>query len=222
MTGKIKQNLTSESGAVAIVEATFVFPVMFIVLFFLIYMGNAYYIKAQVESVVERYAIQGAAYCADPILETIKETGSVPSLSSPDLKIEPYRYIFGGMDNVETDICNFVEAEIKNSSVTFFRNMEPRLITPTHNIAKFNNYVVYSTFSVEAKYEIQFPIKFFGSNTPAVLTISSRAEVPVNDTAEFIRNTDMVIDVFHGTKIGQKISDVFGKINDFISSFASK
>ena len=42
----------SENGTV-IIEATFVFPIMFIILFFLIYMGNAFYMKAQVESVVE-------------------------------------------------------------------------------------------------------------------------------------------------------------------------
>lgn len=47
--------------------------------------------KAQVESVVEQKAIQGAAYCADPILETMKETGKFPSLSA--LETKPYRYI---------------------------------------------------------------------------------------------------------------------------------
>lgn len=53
-----------------------------------------------------------------------------------------------------------------------------------------------------------------------MLVITSRAEAPVDDTAEFIRNTDMVIDVFSKSKVAQKISDVFGKINDFISGFA--
>ena len=74
MTGKnsICSKLNSENGTV-IIEATFVFPIMFIILFFLIYMGNAFYMKAQVESVVEQKAIQGAAYCADPILETMKQ-----------------------------------------------------------------------------------------------------------------------------------------------------
>lgn len=215
----INRKLNSESGAVQIVEATFVFPIMFIILFFLIYMGNAHYVKAQVESVVEQYAIQGANYCADPILETIKETGSVPSLSS--LNVKPYRYIFGGMDNVETKISRAVLTEIRGNSTSFFKNMKP-VITSGSDIAKYNNYVVYSTFSVDVKYTIQFPIKFLGESTPPILSLESRAEVPVNDTAEFIRNTDMVIDYFHGTKVGQAISDAFGKINDFISGFASR
>lgn len=220
MIGTIKRLYKSEKGAVQIVEATFVFPIMFIILFFLIYMGNAYYVKAQVESVVETYAIEGAGYCADPILETIKKTGSVPSLSN--LKTQPYRYIFGGMNDIESEIGRNVESEINGQSSSFFRNMKPKLKTSYSNIAKFNNYVVYSTFSVEVEYVVEFPIRFMGADAPPMLTINSRSEVPVNDTAEFIRNTDMVIDLFHGTKIGQSISDVFGKINDFISSFASK
>lgn len=209
-----------ETGAVQIVEAAFVFPIMFIILFFLIYMGNAFYVKAQVESVVEKYAVQGANYCADPILSTLKTYDAVPSLDS--LKTEPYRYLFGGMSSIETEIRNSVESEISGKTSSFFKNMQPQLIGSSSDIAKFNNYVVYSTFSVQVKYKVCFPIRFFGYDAPSVLEISSRAEVPVNDTAEFIRNTDMVIDLFHGTKIGQKISDVFGKINDFLSNFAGK
>lgn len=220
MVGKFKKYIKNEKGAVQIVEAAFVFPIMFIILFFLIYMGNAYYIKAQVESVVEKYAIQGAGYCADPILENMKENGTVPSLSG--LKTQPYRYIFGGMNDIESSIGTAVEKEVSGNYTSLFSNMAPKLKTNKNNIAKFNNYVVYSTFSVEVKYEIAFPISFLGADSPTVMTVNSRAEVPVNDTAEFIRNTDMVIDLFHGTKVGQKISDVFGKINDFISSFASK
>lgn len=221
MTEKIFKHTKKETGAVQIVEAAFVFPVMFIILFFLIYMGNAFFIKAQVEGVVEARAIEGAAYCADPMLQAIKANkNQVPSLSS--LKTEPYRYVFGGMDNIERIIGDAVESDLSGGGVSFFKNMKPKLKTPKRNIAKFNNYVVYSTFSVEVKYELKFPIRFLGSDSVTIMTISSRAEVPVGDTAEFIRNTDMVIDLFYGTKIGKSISDVFGKINGFISSFSTK
>lgn len=208
-----------EGGAVQIVEATFVFPIMFIILFFLIFMGNAFYLKAQVEASVEQYALKGAAYCADPLLKTI-EQGTVPSLG--DLDIQPYRYIFGGMDGVENDIAQQVRGEFGDNAFTFFSTMYPQLETPTHDIAKFHNYVVYSTFSVDVEYAVKFPIRFLGADAPTVLIIHSRAEVPVNDTTEFIRNTDMVLDLFHGSKILQSISDAFGKINDFLTNFASK
>lgn len=221
MIGKIFRHTRKETGAVQIVEAAFVFPIMFIILFFLIYMGNAFFVKAQVEGVVESRAIEGASYCADPMLQAIKDNnGAVPSLDN--IKTEPYRYIFGGMDSVGSTIATKVQNDIEGNTASFFNNMKPKLKTSKSNIAKFNNYVVYSTFSVEVKYELKFPIKFLGADTPTIMTISSRAEVPVSDTAEFIRNTDMVVDLFYGTKIGQAISDVFGKINGFISSFSSK
>lgn len=220
MTGRERRKIKNEHGAVQIVEASFVFPVMFIILFFLIYMGNAFYTKAQIDAVVTQHAILGANYCADPILETIVNEGGIPSID--DLDVEPYRYIFGGMDDVEKEIAGKVESAIEGNTVSFFKNMKPNIQTPRNKIAKFNNYVIYSTFAVEVMYEIEFPIRFLGRKTPTILTLTSRAEAPVSDTCEFIRNTDMVLDLFGETKIGQTISDVFGKINDFISSFASK
>ncbi len=140
---------------------------------------------------VETRAIQGAGYCADPMLQTIKDNnGTVPSLKN--IKTEPYRYIFGGMDSIENKIASEVQNDIEGNAVSFFKNMKPSLKMPKSDIAKFNNYVVYSTFSVEVKYELKFPIKLLGADSPTVMTINSRAEVPVNDTAEFIRNTDMI------------------------------
>lgn len=217
MIGKIKEKLNKEDGAVQIVEATFVFPIMFIILFFLIYMGNAYYVRAQVEAIVVDKAIAGANYCTDPILQTIKNDGVIPKLSELDL--DPYRY-FSGMNGVEEKISREVEEAIEGSSVSLFRNMEPVVKTRRADISKYNNYVLYSTFSVEVRCEVEFPIKFLGRSTPNLLVITSRSEIAVNDTAEFIRNTDMVIDYFEDSKLGQSIKGVFDKINDFLDTFA--
>ena len=216
MIGKIKNKLKKEDGAVQIVEATVVFPIMFIILLFLIYMGNAFYIKAQVEATVAQKAIAGANYCADPILQTIKETGSVPNIK--DLQLDPYRY-FTGMNGVEMKIKQDVKKEIDGSTASFFKNMSPVVKTSD---AKYNNYLLYATFSVEVQCELEFPIKFFGEATPPVFVIRSRSEVAVNDTAEFIRNTDMVIDYFGDTNLGRSIQSVFEKVNTFISNFPKK
>ena len=217
---KIKNGKFNRESGMVVVEASFIFPIMFIILFILIYMGNAHYLKAQVEEIVTEQAIEGAKSCSDPLLIKIKETGSVPSLK--DLKTEPYRYLFGGMDEIEKSVSAEVVRLIEEESGSFFGNMTPKVSTSTSKIAKFNNYVVYSTFSVEVEYVIEFPISFLGADKPIMLTVNSRADVPVNDTPEFIRNTDMVIDLFHGTKVGESISSVFGKIRDVMSNFAKK
>ncbi len=215
---KIINRIKDENGAVQIVEASFVFPIMFFILIFLLYMGNAFYAKAQVESVVQTYAIEGANKCADPLLELI-ENNQLPSLNQID--IQPYRYVFGSMNSVEKEISTKVIETISGKSTTFYKGMKAQLGSKS-NIAKYTNYVVYSTFAVEVKYSITFPIRFMGTEPPVILQLTSRAEVPVNDTTEFIRNTDMVLDLFYGSQLANKISDTFSKINDFISSFAQK
>ena len=54
------------------------FPIMFFVLLFLIYMGNMFYMRSQVDAIVAKAAVKAAAYQADPQLKTIMEQGSVP------------------------------------------------------------------------------------------------------------------------------------------------
>lgn len=220
MIGKIKNLIKSEDGAAQIIEASIVFPVMFIVLLFLIYLGNAYYMQSHINSIVMVKAVEGAAYCADPMLETIKKDGSIPSVG--DLDLDPYRYILGGMDDIETKIGREVCDEIENSTASLFKNMKPEVCTAKNKIAHFNNHLLYSTFSVEVECEIDFPIKFLGRSTPPMITVKCCSDVAVNDSAEFIRNVDMVMDFFVGTKFGDNVKNVFDKINDFLNTFASK
>lgn len=217
MVGMIRKQLDSERGAVTIVEAAIIFPIMFIVLIFLIYMGNAFYIKTQIDGIVVDKAIKGAAYCADPLLATIEETGSVPALK--DLDVQPYRYLFGGMDDIEASIGSEVTREIQGTYTSFFKNMKPEVQSSS---AKFNNYILYSTFSVDAKCKIGFPIRMLGTDETFAITLNVRSEVAVNDTTEFIRNVDMAIDYFGDSPVGEKISNLFQKIRDFMDSFADK
>lgn len=221
MIGKFMKVIQNENGAVSIVEASIVFPVMFIVLFFLIFMGNMFFVQAQVEAVVQTNAIRGATLCSDPLLEYVEEQGNYPSPG--DLSVKPYRYIFGGMNDIETKVEKSVKADLESSNSTFFKNMQPKIRNKGKGkIAKYNNFVLYSTFSVEVDYTITLPISFFGSEKLKVADMSARAEVAVNDTPEFIRNTDMVVDMFSGTKLGNKIQDVFNKINSFLSDIGGK
>ncbi len=211
--------LTKNESGLVIVEASIVFPIMFIVLFTLIYMGNAYYLKSQIESIVVSHAVSGANFCEDPLLETLKLENSIPEVK--DLDSEPYRYIFGGMAEIEDKISGEVIEKFDEAGLSFFNNMKPELTSTKSEIASFNNYVVYSTFSVDLEATVVMPIKMFGEEDFKIITYKSRAEVPVTDVTEFIRNTDMVIDMISGTKLGDTISGLFGKVNEFINQFAN-
>ncbi len=215
---KFLDKFKNENGVV-IVEATIIFPFVFFVLFFLIYYGSARYEKAKVDSYVMQSAILGAQCSKDPYQYDMYKD---PNKGIPTTyrNCEPYRYFIGGMDDVENKISADVVNYINDTSSTFFVGMNPQLKTSQDKIAKFNNYLVYSTFSVEISYEVEFPIKFLGSDTPTILEWNSRAEVSVNDAPEFIRNIDMVQDLFERTAAGDKIKSAFNKINSFIGKFS--
>lgn len=128
-----------KEAGMMIVEATIVFPVMFLVIFLFIFLGNAYYQKAQVESIVSQLALDGAAYCANPMIKSIEETKSIPELKA--LQTKPYRYLIGGMDTVKTDIQKEAISRIEGLSSGLFAGMEPEGYKGSLKV-KFNNQVI--------------------------------------------------------------------------------
>lgn len=225
-TNNIKEKIRNQNGAV-IVEASIVIPVMFFVLFFIIFIGNMYYEQAKVDEIVLTYATKGAKYVADPSLYDI-DNGHPVSKNVDNTDIEPYRYIFGSISEgtiskIEDKISEQVKTKINENSLVLFSNGETRYVgTDNKKVATFKNYVVYSTFVVQVNYEVKFPIRFLGSKDPTVIKLSSRAEVAVSDAPEFIRNVDMVVDLMEGTKASETIKSIFEKIDGFVDKFTKK
>lgn len=209
----MKKFLKNEKGML-IVEATFVFPIMFIVIFLMIFLGNAYFQRSRVESIVTDMAFYGAAQCADPLLKHVEAAGTMPE--KPEYEIEPYRYVLGGMDNIERDVSEQIGTKVRDLSTGLFSHMKPE--TSSLNV-KFNNSFIYSTFSVEMLYKIKIPIKFPGMQDYFALKVSSRVDVPVSDTPEFIRNVNMVEDWVQTTEVGQDVSQKANEIMDEVGNF---
>lgn len=220
MTSRIKNLLRDESGAMVIVEATFVFPIMFFVIFFLFFMGNMYLSKAYTDNLVTETAIRVAAKCADPNLETIISNNNKVPDGINALKNEPYRYIL----NPDVTVGNGSIKESKDSGVdlifnnennfnTFFKGMEPQLNRDDINI-KFNNNLVSYSLLITATYKISLPWKFIFSDEIEIYSFTSHAEVPVSDAPEFIRNIDMVIDYMQQSKGIQECKEKIEKLFD--------
>ena len=209
------ERIKNSRGA-TIVEATFVFPIMFFIVLLLVFLGNAYYQRSQIEAVVTEAAFEGAARCTDPFHTYVKDKRSVPSFGFTN-DFEPYRYIVGGMKSIEGDIKTEMEQKLVQKTVSVFNGMRPQF----KNLgADYSSYIVYSTFSTQAEYEIVFPIKMFFSDYIPIFKYKVRAEVPVNDTPDFVRNVDMVVDYVKqsgiGDKIANTIADKFTKITNFL------
>ena len=216
------KKMKKEDGAL-IVEATMVFPVMFLIIFLMIFMGNAYFQKSRIDSISMRMAYFGSAQCADPLLRVVADRG-VPSLADANYSIEPYRYMFGevgkesGMNKIETQVKEQINTKIKGLKTGLFSGMKPNVSKVT---AEFNNYFVYSNFEVEVVYKIPLPIRLIGMSKYFEVYYTSRCEVPVSDTPEFIRNVSMVEDWVESTEKGQdvikKASDIMDKVGEFIN-----
>lgn len=199
----------NEKGAL-IMESTLVFPVMFFVLFFLIYMGNMMYLRSRVDSIVSSAAVEAAAYCADPYLPQVKG-GTVPSTIND---VKPYHNLLGN-SSLADPVRNKMVSKINSLGTGFFSGMG--LTSVTVNTFQYNKGLITSTFTVDVSYRIKFPIKFIGDEKSTILLFHSTQTVPVTDTGEFILDVDMAVDFMQQTGLDQKLNKMMENIKQFFS-----
>ena len=201
----MKRKAFCERGAL-FVEATIVFPIMFVIIFILLYAGNAYLQKSRVEKIVTAAALEGAARCADPMLGTVAD-GGTPGI---DADIYPYRYFFSGeMDKIADEIETELGAELDSMSGGLFAGMEPDVSEVS---VEFNNGFIYSTFSVDVEGKVKIPLRMLFEKEFLFMNVSCHMDVPVSDTSEFLRNVNMVEDYLEKFGIKEKIDDAREKL----------
>ena len=165
-----------------------------------------FYIRSQVDSITSRGAIQAAAYVADPMLEEVKESGSVPRSIN---NVQPYHSLLG---NDVGKIQNKMNEELNGLGTGFFAGMGIQ----NHSVSlRFENHIFYSTVTADVDFQVKFPIRFFGSDQPVALKMHSRSVAPVTDTPEFIQNVDMAIDYADSTGLSEKLNQLTGKVREF-------
>ena len=207
----------NQRGAVTIIEATFVFPIMFFVIFAMLMACEGYYQYARVERACITAAIQGASRCENPMLETVQNKGSVPT-GTADAKVRPYRYILTSeAKNIAAQKKKELKAEIESMQPMAFRGMAPSnvkiSIEPKMNI-------LVSSFPVECSFDIKLPIRMFFSNEDVKFSYSIAVSEPIGDPTEFVRNVSTVQDFMERSKVGKKISTYTNKINAGLEKIA--
>lgn len=204
--------IKGEQGVV-FVEASIVFPIVFLMILLLVYLGNAFYQKARVEAIVTETALDAAAYLSDPLLKSIETTGSIPGLDEVD--IEPYRFIFKNGDSsaVENTVKSEIETKLNSLSTGYFSNMKPEMTSGIET--KYNRNFLASSFSIEFSYKINLPIRLIGMKENFAMRLSSYTEVPVSASAEFVRDVDMVEDYMEAWGIVDKISAAVEKVKSW-------
>lgn len=202
-----------DERGVVFVEAAVVFPIMFIIVFLMIYTGNVYWQRCKVEALVTDYAFRGAAYCADPLL-TSAQTGSIPSLGNH--QVYPYR-IFDkrGMQSTADNVAGELETAIKSVGNGLFKGMKPKNVNVEPS---YENFVIYSTLSFDVDYKIELPIRMIGQKENYCLDFSTRIELPVSDVPEMIRTVDMVEDYLQQTGVTEEFQKFLGKVKEWMGS----
>lgn len=204
----------NEQGAVLIVEATLVFPVMFFVILFLIYLGNVYYMRSQVDEIVATAAVKGAALRADPLLyDMVCEDEENPKLPEKIKQVKPY-YNLSDNGAVKKKIYDEVNGELNSLGDGFFAGMGIRDIKV--NSKMVNNNLINPTFTVEASYTVKMPIKLLGENNPRILSLNSIYTVPITNTQEMVQTIDMLKDYSDRTGVTGKVNEWVGKIKALI------
>lgn len=196
------KKLKKETGAVDIVEATIVFPIVIFVVILFIFLGNLFYQQAKVDAI----AVRGAEYLARLYTHpTLLDNQTIPT-DSTQVDIRPYRYLFGGGE-AESKAKDFMTKELGKSGSGFFSGMGIHGGVKTCSI---KNYVVYQMATVEIEYTVNLlPLKLFGG-VPVVRSSCATA-MSATDPAEFIRNVDMIMDYAEISKLTQKIKSTVGQ-----------
>lgn len=207
-----KNKSYKEKGAVTIVEATFVFPIMFFVLFFLLFYGNACYVKATVDSAVSRCAVEAAARIADPQLAALEKSGSLPESSNSNSPNYPYRYVTSGYANT---VSAAVEKDLKEDirKTELFFGLMP---TDVQCKIQYKNYFVYQTISIDVDYKVNLPIKLLFLEEITAFEFTAHDEAAVSDTSELVRNVNMVGDYLEKWGVMDKIKGLGEKIKNFL------
>ncbi len=204
-----------------IVEAAFVFPVMFFVLFFLIYFGNMYVIKSAISRYTSTCAIMGAEYYSNPWVKSVTESGG-DVVPTENKDVQPYRHIFSSK-RIQNELKDELQKKIEGYGGGFFNNMEPKNLSCD---VTYKNHILYSTFTAETKYTLTFPLVFIGEREAMSIDFSSYETVTITDGSEFVRNTDMAIDYMQQSEVVQKakdkINEAFTKVKDIFAKFGKK
>lgn len=220
---KLRQFLKNEDGASTFVEASIVFPIVFLIVLFLFIMGYYQLEVATLQTRADRVAnitsrmIAEPAYkyLADDISSKRIDFDSMPEINDNKIKeiyenLDPYRYWGSGERALSNDLIDEVGKIVTTQAYINASNSE-KSVTITPSKSGLSNKVV-----VTVTNGVKLPnfLKLLGLPTKVDTQISSVAYV--SDSSEFMRNTDLVFDFteFLCEKVGlsDNLNDIINKM----------
>lgn len=211
------------SPGMIVVEAVFVYPVVFMVLAVILFLGDVYYQRARVEAIVLDASIRGASQVATASLPKISFDPATGRgvLNPQDIRNDPYRYIFDSPQGTSTDDAlkgtQALVDELLPASASFF-GLAPEFDGKSAKVV-YESKVIRGEVSVSAVYGIRVPVhKALIPEGEVSLELNARATSSVTPMGELVRNIDMMDDLYEasgGKKIGDSVETIGTAVKNF-------
>ncbi|EHR33334.1 TadE/TadG family type IV pilus assembly protein [Helcococcus kunzii] len=195
---------SKDKGSV-IIEASFVFPIMFLVIAILIFTGNAYLQKAELEAIVVDETVKGVAKIKDPLLGEVKEG---KGLEFKARNLEPYRYLLGEGNKVAEEVNTNINKRISGKTLGLFGGIKK---DQTSVNTELKNNFINSKLISTAIIKVKSPYWIFGEDQ-IIFRLNSDIVVGVHDVPEFIRNAKFGKDMLDRFGLGKHLDQAKGKI----------
>lgn len=234
MNAEKRAGFTNEKGSAQVIEMTLLFPFVLLCMFFLIYLCSYILQGISMYNAAQRIAVAAAREVAFPGYAQFYgsqgvtsradfnwEEGDAPAISVINKIMEernPYRYWGNGFlsEDKKGNLERNLEKLINDGSFLASSNVECTITT--------SNNILNQQVEVRVIKHINLPriISNFGLSDN--ISIDVTATAVVGDTAEFIRNTDMVLDltdyIFTNLKIGKSGQTINEKISIYKQKFS--
>lgn len=182
----------SNRGSMTI-EASILFSLIFFCIIALIYAGLLLYQQAYLQSLVDRTAQMGALSWNSPKRDMYIGRITESDLNNKDLY---WRIVDSSKGDKEKKIINFISSHIGTFGLLRAKSQDMT--------ARVDNCAIYNKLNVKATQTYYLPVgkllRIFGLDE--TFAISAEGEAIIQEPAEFVRNTDFILDT--GKKLDRK------------------
>lgn len=225
----MRKLIRNQTGAALVVEAVVIYPLVILCLFFLIYMGLIIMQSSVLCSTAQKMALIAAREVAYPGYLSLAgdsafattgvemDTSSTIKLEfeTNNVKVEAYRYWSkdplsnSAKDKIVSLISDSKNGIVKAQSLLDMGKVDAKVTCSNYAVTQF------VTVTIEQELMDNEVFRFFGIENPK---IAARAVATVNDSDEFVRDIDLVIDATEwlASKLGIDLADLRSKIEGAI------
>ena len=209
-----------DERAYAVVEATILFPIIFMIFFGMILMAMYMPTRAVLQRATQRTATALATTQSDTWLRYSAQSDHFSWARHRSELDNVYVAVLRGFtgDTSQGAAASSVETQEENSMI---------IQTPGHTQVQcqVTNYVVYKELKVTATRNIPVPVNLSFVNFPQNIPVTVSSTAVVLNGDEFVRNMDLVADFvkyldekyqFTSSEIFQSISKVCNQFGDFL------